>query len=400
MEIGPESKPIDQVAETISGQEVIFQDDHVRVCHPLPSAIPQTEGIHLAVDSGRDLDRENPSDTPDLLRSAYYALAVAKIEAEGKYTEDFWANIQMNARPGFDRSINIYGRNPQSTEGWAKPVNIRDASSQAEIRQPLAENQKKQLTRTAELYLPKWEQLAQNITVFASGVNETLPDDPAFQQEKEKWSDRPDPWQEQLIWMNEKFSLVIVKNPHLNGLHLVCHARQDYWQNQAQQAVVKAWETPKPGEAPTFIQGFIESNAILLGVQNLIKNKFFNPEIHYSGNWGFKPLDPVSDSVGGRTVQNEYLADNDLPHARKKEKIASEQRWQGGEPDWHAHGHLYATRSPDQYVALPSRSMREVPQEWEGINALSPEEEADITSLIQTELTSWLENNAQGVKIG
>ncbi len=380
--------------------ETIFQDGKLRVYHPAEQAIPLEEGIQLVVDNGQEISHQNQQDVPALLRSAYYALAVAKIEAEGRFTKEFWANIQMNSWPGAEKGINVFGKNPQSQEGWAKPVNLRPIKERR--LESLDQNQKAKLQRAMELYLPRWERKAQEITVFDHGINKIRPDNEVFQKESEIWLNRPDPWQERAVWMNDKFVLVVVKNPHLDGLHLVCHGRKDYWSRVGQKGVVKAWQTPKGEEDPEYLKGFVESNAILLGVEQIVQEAgdFHNAEIHCSGNWGFKPLDLAKIEFSGREVDSSYLEQENLERARKMEKFSAQQRWAGGDPDWHSHGHLYATRSPDKYVSLPSRPMREVPKEWEGTKPLSPDEEDKIYQLIQAKLTTWLEANCRGVKIG
>jgi len=393
----PEQVPNEEIEQN---REVIFQDEKLRVHHPLEQAIPLEEGIQLVVDNGQEISHRNQQDVPALLRAAYYALAVAKVEAEGRFTKEFWANIQMNSWPGTEKGINVFGKSPQSKEGWGKPVNLRPT----EARKPesLDQNQKAKLQRTMELYLPRWEKKAQEITVFDGGVNEIKPDNEVFQKESEIWINRPDPWQERAVWLNEKFVLVVVKNPHLDGLHLVCHARKDYWSKVGEKGVVKAWQTPKGEEDPKYLNGFVESNAILLGADQIIQEAgdFHNAEIHFSGNWGFRPLEPASKEVGGREVDSSYLKEENLEQARKMEKVGVQDAWAGGDPDWHSHGHLYATRSPDKYVTLPSRPMKEVPEEWVATKPLSPEEEEKIYQLIQEKLTTWLEANCQGVKIG
>lgn len=393
METGPRFSPEEEITEQ-SSRENLYNNEFVDIYHPQVQAIPFEEGVHLVV---------KPKEKTILaeLQAAWYALGVAKVVAEGQFTAEFWANIQRNAQPGTDVGYNVYGRHPQSKESWAKPVNIRRQEERK--TEPLEERQLKKLQRTMELYLPRWERKAQEITIFEDGVKEIKPEEEDFQREAEIWQNRPEPWQEKAIWMNNKFVLVIVQNPHLEGLHLVCHARKEYWSKHARQGVVKAWQTPKSEvEDPEFLKGFVESNAILLGAEQIFKNdgRFFNAEIHYSGNWGFKPLDSSRSDIGGREVEPTYLESENVEQARKMEKLDAQKRWGGGEPDWHAHGHLYATRNTQEYVRLRSRPAREVPEEWEHTKPLSPEEESHIYGLIQRNLGAWLETNCQGVKIG
>lgn len=382
--------------ELMTSPEIFYTDDKVRLMLPSKPVIDPAEGLQITVDNGQELSHDEDENGVSLVKSSYYALAVAKVLAESRQSPDFWANIQLNSVPGADKGVNVFGRNPASTEAWGKPVNLRLPEERN-----FQQNAPPDLARLLSRYIPLWEKEAQEIILFSDGVKAIKPETPDFQAEKDLWLNRPDPWQEELIWMNEKFSLVIVKNPHLNGLHLVCHAREKYWSSHGERGVVKVWKTPKREEDPVFIHGFMESNAILLAAEKMAKeNHFYNPEIHYSGNWGFKPLDPVSEQVGGREVQYQSTENQTPLRARRGAKRVSEEAWEGGSPNWHAHGHLYATRQAEKYVNLPSRPMKEVPAEWEKTKPLSAEEEERITAAIQSQLTSYLENKFQGVQLG
>ncbi|KKQ17934.1 MAG: hypothetical protein US31_C0013G0017 [Berkelbacteria bacterium GW2011_GWA1_36_9] len=387
------SEQLSSNKETLIEQHELFSDGKLRLTLPENPAIDPKEGWQITVDNGQELSHDEDANGIELVRSVYYALAVAKAMAESRFTPDYWANIQLNSVHGADNGVNVFGRNPNSKEAWGKPVNLRMPEERKKYESQKVDPKVAELFRK---YLPFWGKEAQDLTLFPDGIKEIKPEEPEFQVEKDHWLNRPDPWQEKLIWMNEKFDLVIVQNPHLNGLHLVCHAREKYWSQFTDKGIAKMWKTPnlKEQEEPVFIQGMAESSAILLGTEKIAKElNFFNPEIHYSGNWGFKPLDPVSEQVGGREV--DYQG-NDVGDSKR----TSEKKWESGAPNWHAHGHLYATRQAEEFVKLPSRPMKEVPEEWANIQPLTAEEEERITHAIQEQLCVWLETKMKGEKIG
>lgn len=60
------------------------------------------------------------------------------------------------------------------------------------------------------------------------------------------------------------------------------------------------------------------------------------------------------------------------------------------------HGHLYATSSSGEKVSLPTRPEAEVPEEWAGIKPAQPEEVVRLRSILQSRLTPYLRENAEG----
>jgi hypothetical protein len=367
----------------------------VKIIRPNPSAIPLEEGVHLeVVKEERELkphwEEEN---IKDLLDMGFYSLPASKVIAEGRYTKDFWANTHFNGRPGFEKNINIYGRSPESEVSWGKPVKMRQVehSSQEEILPPqLKEN----LERTFSLYMELWEKIRPKIELFRGGIKPIVPDDNEFLEEEKFYDEKEDPYKEDLLWENEKFALVSVRNPHLTGFHLVCHPRKKYWKEKG--GFKASWQTEKrEEESREHIEGFLEALSILFGVERILSEEkslnFNNPEIHFSGNWS-KELQPVER--GGK-LSLDYLESEDQEKQRKREKrshrISIDEGFKTA-----FHGHLYATLDPEEYVELPSRPLAEMPEEWEGIEALGPDKVEKIKGLIQEKLTPWLEKECQG----
>ncbi|MBM2820354.1 MAG: hypothetical protein HW405_114 [Candidatus Berkelbacteria bacterium] len=352
--------------ENFPGREELYENAYVDIYHSKKQGIPIEEGVQLVVD---------PKEETVLgeARAAWFSLAVAKVVAEGRFTEEFWANIQDNAHPGVERGLNVWGRHPQSAEAWGKPVNIREPSER-EI-QNLDEQEREKLQRTLELYIPKWGSAGEHITLFKNGVNAVDPQKQEFINQREKGVEGPWPWQAYTAWMSDKYELTVVMQPHIKGVHLVLSPLHQHW-----------------SEAPR--DDFWTPN---MGVKQILEEQgeFFNGDIHFSGNWGFAPLD-VSPDKPGRRVDERYLEESDpekMEDKRKQTKTAlGRGPWMGPEKGgWAAHGHYYATDSPDKYVSLPSRSKSERPEEWEGIPEMNREQAESISQLIQARLNQWLQ---------
>lgn len=373
-----------------------------RIISPAQAAIPRSEGIHLEV---RNSGGEKPwteEDPKTLLRDSYFAVAVAKAVAEGRFTPEQWMNIHLDGRLPFNQGVNVFGRNPESVNGWGKPVQFNPGEDQ------LSSAEAQDLKHLFAHYLPLWEKASQQIDLFKGGVNLFPPDSEAFQQETQEYNLR----KETLLWMNDKFALVVVNAPHLNGMHLVVHGRDIYWKDRG--GFKRPWQNQPQGVSGAMpegtlgsieqspgqtnlpqITGFLEAEAILIGAQRVLlgegKLPFYNPEVHFSSNWA-PSLKPVEE--GGKLDTSYFSADN-LEQARKDEKrshrVDGDRAWDLG-----THGHLYVTRDPKQFVSLPSRPKSEVPREWEGIKPPSETEVEQAKKLIQQGLTPWLIDNATG----
>lgn len=390
-----------EVSPTIQSIELGKAGD-TRIISPAQAAIPRSEGIHLEV---KDSINEKPwvkEDPKKLLRDGYFAIAVAKAVAEGRFTPEQWVNIHLDGQPSFNQGVNVFGRNPESVSGWGKPVQFNPGEAQL----PSAEAE--DLKRLFAHYLPLWEKTIPQVNLFAEGANTFPPDSEAFQQELQAYSLR----RETLLWINDKFALVAINNPHLNGIHLVVHGRDSYWKDRG--GLKRPWQNHPQGVSGQIpegtpgstelssgqtdlpqITGFLEAEAILIGAQRVLlgegKLPFYNPEVHFSSNWA-PSLRPVED--GGK-LDRSYLSTGDLEQARKDEKRSHRI---GGDREWDlgVHGHLYATRDSGKFVELPSRPQVEVPEQWEGINPPSEAEVEQVRELVQQGLAPWLIDNAAG----
>lgn len=395
------------VPEKKQDEEPLYQDNWVEIYHPLRPAIPSQEGLQLTIEP------RQKDDPMGELRAAYLGLAGAKVMSEGRYTEEFWANIHKNAHPGTEEGVNVWGRHPQSPEGWGKPVNIRKPEERE--NQPLDAEQRAKLQRTLELYIPRWERAAERITLFEQGINAIEPQSEGFRQADQKAKEAPWPWQSIKVWMNDRFSLSIALQPHIKGIHLVCDARPEYWAKPAEKSEEgvpreefrypekypgKTWETPKyPEGSLEYLKGYLESYVILMGVKEALEKqgRYFNSEIHFSGNWGFIPLDASSAETAGKTVDRSYLEEKSPEALRERRKNIKREHlresWASSSPGWGSHGHLYGTDSPENYVHLPSRPRDKRPEEWKNIPEWDEEKALQIRNLLQSELTSWLQEN-------
>lgn len=136
-------------------------------------------------------------------------------------------------------------------------------------------------------------------------------------------------------------------------------------------------------------RGFLELVAVIKTVQVILSSdkslNFCNPEIHFSGNWA-KDLQPKDQ--GGKVDPDEVLR---LSQEEDIVSLRSYKRSTLGEITTGMHGHLYATKSEEDYVELPSRPLAEVPDQWSGIVPPSEEEVRRVQELIKTELTRELE---------
>lgn len=356
--VQPEARRITQVGEFI-------------VEKPKYPAIRPTEGLHFQIREEGEVKNWQYQDPKDITKEALIGLAVGRVVAEGKDSPDMWVNLHLNSRPPFDKTINVFGRNPDSKTGWGRPVVIREHGEAA------LENSK--LDYVLERYVKQCSEFIDQMEPFQDGIGEITPESEEFLEESEKLKAKS----EHLIWLNNKYSLVAILKPHLTGLHLVVHPRESYFGEEDRGGFKRPWQHPKE---------FMEMMGVVLGAQRVIdeyKMNFFNPEIHFSGNWSpdLKTIDE-----GGK-LDVSYLTELGYSiGARKGEKKAHEV---GGEDEWQTavHGHLYATDRADQYVTLPERPEDEVPEQWRGIIPINEERLNLVEEVIQRNLTPWLNNN-------
>ncbi len=387
----PESLSPEQ-SEIINSDETLWKGSGVEVVMPKEAGIVEEEGYHVQIipEGKRDVDWRESS-IQAVMNEGYYGLAAARIIADSAHSENLWANVHWNSRPDFIAGCNVFGRNPSSPEAWGKPVNMRD--QKVSLPPDTHGSTFETFGRISEKYFPSWQKAREEFSPFAGGINEINTESDEYRQESNKWSERTPPWDETLIWANEKFSLVAVNNPHLNGIHLVCHARDEYWSGLG--GFKRPWQTEQAHQDSDyrFLQGFMENVAILKACQEILSSQdeipFFNPEIHYSGNWGSQF---GKQEEGGNFDEESYDAAIDSPsyELRKVKKTWQKDLNPPGKTGSGMHGHLYATFNQDELVRLPSLPKTKAPSEWEGIAPMSQEIRDKILALIREELTSML----------
>ena len=397
METGPSFNPEEVRSHETTPKEQLYQDQFIEVYHPTRQAFPKAEGIQLVVEPLKD-------DLLGEVRAQFIGLAVGKVIAEGKYTEDFWANIHRNAHPGTEKGINVFGRNPQSEGAWGKPVDIREKESREP--EPLDEHQKEKLARTLSLYIPKWEQAGTRITLFEDGIKPTDSQNEAFLKQRTEDESRNWPWQSVTVWMDDKYTMSLQLQPHIKGIHLVIGGRYSHWSKldrsgfrEPEKIPIRSWETPQdPQGSLEYLKGVLESFVILRVAQEILEKeidqKFSNGEIHFSGNWGFRPRDAKPED-GGRRVDESYLAKDSLEdqeRKRKQTKVRHRGEWMLESGNWASHGHYYATTSPEEYVSLPTRSKLEKPEEWQDIPEIDVREAEKLADDLGRKLTERLKN--------
>lgn len=348
--------------------EVYWQGKGVEITMPNPPLIPREEGLHFIVNSKDKTGSWRDINPKDVLRQAFFALPVARIVSESYASPDYWANIQLKSLEGFANGINVIGRNPRSEAGWGKPPRAADVKTQT----PIDEGEIKKLIAG---YISLWDE--KRVQLFSQGVN-------AVGVESEEFREALGTRSNDVLWMNDKFTLDVIRRPHLSGFHVVVSQRS----HGEDELIKRPWQVSEdPSQIPSQRQDFLEEMAILLAVQRVLWQEgvpFYNPEIQFNSNWA-ESMQP--EDKGG--TLNPALINE------KSEKRAHRQH-KGKDWTTKTHGHLYATDSPDKYVSLPSRPESEVPDEWQGISPTKPEDIVRIREILQAKLTQFIEQNCEG----
>jgi len=362
---GPEIGSASQ-GETLRSQKgiTLYQSDRFDVFVPKKPNVPLSEGLHVEVSDGHDLN-----DSPKEVLARYsMVLGVSKVIAESGKTLDAWANTRLEQ----GQVVSAYGRVPGIENSWRKPVDTLDRNV-PEINSLGSSYDTQKLQELCKRYLPKWEQLANNINLFKNGVNG-------------KDLEISPPKEEIPVWENDKFTLVVVSVPHLEGIHLVAHPKESFR---------RQWQTIRGSDKEqAYIQATLEATAIAMGAQKLLAKG--QGEIHNSGNWNY---DLKTTNEGGK-LDLEKLSEN-----RKMEKklhrpdIASPEN----QISTGMHAHVYIPSEGP--VVLPEMSKKEalgrgredIVRQWEIIPLLNQAQLEEIKiKLGEGKLTKWLEENCQG----
>lgn len=196
------------------------------------------EGLHVKV-SGK----HNSEDLPKKVLTRYLlGLGVAKEIAESGITQDVWANTRLER----EQEVSVYGRVPKEKASWRRAVDTNNRNVQPVNNLSLYYDYEK-LQRLSRSYLPNWETLADKMSLFENGV-------------KGKDTVKPENWEDELIWENDKFNLVVVQKPHVKGLHLVIFPKEKY-QRQWQTVLETTDDIEKGRMIQQYVQGTLEATA-------------------------------------------------------------------------------------------------------------------------------------------
>lgn len=363
--VGPEIS-LGSQGETLRSKEGIslYKSNRFSVFVPSKPNIPLNEGLHVGVSDGHDV-----SDFPKEVLARYtMALGSAKVLAESGLTQDAWANTRLED----GQMVSAYGRVPGVEESWRKPVDTFNRNV-TEISQLDPNYNTAKLQELFGRYLPKWEQLTNNMELFTSGVNGKDIAEPSSKEEVP-------------IWENDRFTLVVVTKPHLKGIHLVAHPKE---------SVKRQWQTVIGQDAgQIYIQQALEATSIAMGVQKLLAEG--RGEIHNSGNWAG---DLKSIEEGGK-LNMQKLEENRKIEKRlhRPDLASSENQIRTG-----MHAHVYIPENGPVVLSEMSKSEAiergrlDVVKQWEEIPATTPAEiEAIKAKLNEGKLTRWLEENCKG----
>lgn len=342
----------------------LYESSRFNVFVPSKPNIPLNEGLHIQISDGHDIE-----DSPkEVLERYTLALGFAKVLAESGQTQDAWANTRIED----GQKVSAYGRVPGEEKSWRKPVDTFNRNVPEIIKlEPNYDTQR--LRALSARYLPKWETLAGNISLFKDGVNG---------KDIESSSSK----EEVPVWESDKSTLVVISNPHLNGIHLVVHPKEGFR---------RQWQTIGGlGQEQTYIQATLEATAIAMGVQKLLAEG--KGEIHNSGNWA--PDLKIIDE-GGKLDLQKFQENRKVEKRLHRPDIATEEN----QINTGMHTHIYVPMEGS--VILPEmskqeailRSRRDVVRQWEAILPTSQSQLEEIkTKLGEGKLTQWLEENCKG----
>lgn len=349
--------------ETPSGGRSLYRSSRFAVFVPSEPKIPLNEGLHVQVSSGHD-----QFDPPKEVLGRYVmALGSAKALAESSIPQDAWANTRLEQ----GQVVSTYGRVPTVEGSWRKPVETynREVETITTLEPYYKESRLQELFGR---YLPKWEQLVENINLFRDGVNGK--DIDSGQGE------------EIPVWENDKFTLLVISHPHLKGVHLVVHPKESFR---------RQWQTIRGSDQEqTHIQATLEATAIAMGAQRLLAEG--RGEIHNSGNWasGLK-----SKEEGGKFDLENFEKRRKAEKRSHRPDIAAPEE----QIDTGMHVHVYIPESGP--VVLPPMSKQEamekgredIVKQWEAIPSMTQEQIAQIREKIGNgKLATWIETNARG----
>lgn len=378
--VGPEMG-VEQPAS--KGITLYEAKDATRVYIPPTPNIPIKEGLHVEVASIKDV----VDSSKEVLKRLLLGEGVAKVIAESSLTPDAWANTRLEK----GNVVSIYGRVPEEEKSWRKPVDTlnRNAPSIEEL-EPFYATQK--LQELSARYLPKWEKLLEKMVLFEGGVSgKAIP----VSMEGES-----------TVWKSDKFSVELIREPHINGYHLVVNPSESY-ERQWQTVRESAQDVGNNVMVQEYIQATLEATAIAMGVRQLLAGG--RGEIHNSGNWagGLRPA-----TEGGKLDLDRLRSNIREEKRRHRPDLASDEEKFGTS----MHVHVYIPDEGD-VVILPPMSKSEAMErlndardkgesidqyekviaQWDAIQPSTPDKIATINERLgENKLNEWLRDNAQG----
>ncbi|MBI1919350.1 hypothetical protein HYS29_02085 [Candidatus Microgenomates bacterium] len=366
---------VEQGVESSGRGITLYREGGLKVFVPRKPRIPLNEGLHIEVSSGHD-KKESPK---QILERYLMALGSAKAIAESGTTPEGWANTRLEE----GQVVSIYGRVPGEKNSWRKPVDTYNRGvGEISVLEPDYNTQR--LRELFIRYLPKWKHLAEKINLFGDGVN-------GRDIDSGEGEEIP-------VWENDKFTLVVVSKPHLEGIHLVVHPKKS---SRRQWQTIRGSDQEQP-----YIQATLEATAIAMGAQRLLAEG--RGEIHNSGNWasGLKLKEE-----GGKFDLKNFQARRKAEKKLHRPDIAVPEE----QIDTSMHVHIYIPESGP--VVLPPMSEKEAIQrmnearqkgepieeykriieQWENIPNVTLQQIGDVREKIgKGKLANWLLQNTAG----
>jgi len=262
-DLGLESKSYRMTKELEYNNEVIFDNDEIRLVLPEKPLVAPEEGVHVRVEPK---EAQKPYFDPEAkigesLETFKSALAAARSvfgsqEQGDNYFWSQWVNVHLVPRFGGQNQlqVEVIGRNARG-ETWAQPVDYPEGE----------EYQKNPIVRE-EIEMIKREMLQNN-----RDIDNEISNEPIFNNED--YSGEPD---EKTIYTFQNYEVRMAReNPHVNegGLHLWVHANTK--------------EDEKYEGVQSGLRHGIEQFIIASAVAKSVYQELGVPiEIHFSGNWG------------------------------------------------------------------------------------------------------------------
>lgn len=342
----------------------LYKSKKFNVFVPSKPNIPLNEGLHVEVSDGNDV-----SDLPKEVLARYtMALGSAKVLAESGLTHDAWANTRLED----GQKVSVYGRVPGVDSSWRKPVDTFNRNA-PEINNLEPNYNTQKLQELFRRYLPRWEQLTENMSLFKNGVEGK---DLEITLSKD----------EVPVWENDKFTLVVVSAPHLKGIHLVAHPKESFQ---------RQWQTIGGlDQEQIHTQATLEATAIAMGAQKLLADG--GGEIHNSGNWNY---DLKTTDEGGKLNLQRLQEQRKMEKKLHRPDLASPEN----QISTGMHAHVYIPEEGP--VILPEMSKKEalergredIVKQWEAIPLLNQVQLGSIKAKLgEGKLTEWLEENCRG----